>query len=246
MSHTAQFETEIRSLDLAQITARALGFDLNTVAQKQFVDTYYDGNVAVDACFEFPGLEYLDNGYNSSHGFIGRKGRNKAIGLKRTEKGTYSFVFDAWSICASNERSAIGEKFGTLGKWKEGEQKDSAGNVITGHISVGTAHVFMHEYVCQTAELYARSTFMNSERRHDNASGQTTIILTGGNLLPGEEIHVIAHADGTSTMAAVGFTGSRCKVATSPLESILGVQVNDELLGDYYHTVDGEHLKVEW
>lgn len=244
MSHTAQIETQIRSLDLAKLTAQALGYDLNL--SRSIVDTYYDGNVQVDAVFEFPDLRQREIHGEYIPGFAGRNGVNGAIGLKRNENGNYNFVFDAWSICSSNRESAVGEKFGSLGKWTGGKATTANGRVVNGHISTGSPNIFMHEYILQTGELYARSTFMNSVRNHDAASGQTTLVMTGGDLLPGEEIHLIAHADGTSTMAAVGFTGSRCKVATGPLESILGITVHDELLGDYYHTVDGEHLKTEW
>lgn len=237
MSHRTQLATEIKSIEAAIAAANALGIRvLNTKKVRNYYSTGDNGtnwsavdvvlSGATDKDIKSNGENWASEQYN--------------VGLKQQPDGTYAFVYDAWGIkdAWAGEDKAWCRRFGpTFGNWKSGDQ-DGMG----GHVGTGKPTRFLQEYGLQLGEAYARANFMDSVRNEDSQSGDVTLVLTGGDLLAGEEVHVIARADGTCTMAAIGFSGDRCKQATGPLESILGSITNEELTADYYHDRAGNHL----
>lgn len=99
------------------------------------------------------------------------------------------------------------------------------------------------EYGAAFAADYATANGMTAQRLPENEAGEVLTILTGGQLLPQEQVHVTSRRDGTSTIAAVGFQGKRCKEATGPLEAALGSLWTTEFTADYYHDSAMQHLK---
>lgn len=251
MSHTKKMTTCIRDLRIAALAAQALGLhvsDLNTV-KGYFAEgnaphnkrhtltamTITRKHLASQTAKMPDGTEYRYSDESSAQ-----------VGLRPGADGNYELVFDAWGISLAGQshyeqqehdgqmrnvripvNDPFANKFGdTFGAWYM---------VGSGHVSCGYPNLFLQEYARQFGLDYAARNFMGVTEEVDAATGDKTLILTGGNLMPGESIRLICRRDGSSTMAAGGFHGDRCMIATKPLEDALGVIWDTELTGDYYH-----------
>jgi hypothetical protein len=231
VSHNAKFEVVIKDIPTFQQAIRNTG---GTVFTKEKTFKAYYGD-RIDCEFTFTAQDYEKSCAQSRM----TQGYNR-IALVKESSGAYALRYDAWGINLRNKSGAenpvacFGDNFG--------RHRTEGG--VHYPLPESTPDKLLREYACLTAEKYAKQNFMRS-RREVKLDGSITVVLSGGNLKGSEQIHVIANADGSTTMAAVGFKGKRCEKATKPLEDILGVKVSDERLGDYFHEEDGTHIRMK-
>lgn len=224
MSHTTALKTAVKSLEIARLAAEALGLSLTEVGGTTGKRVkMYDGQQPKGLAAVLLPQSYKGN----TEDLWG-------VYLCKQADDTFEFAAD-WGYGLSRNATwaqKVADTGKTLLQYAFGEQREK--KFASEYERPRTCLPFLQEYGRQFGYLDAQFHGRSVEETMD-AHGARTLIMTDGDLLPGEAIHMTVNPDGSTTLAAVGFSGGRCKLATETLEAALGAVVNEEFKDEFFH-----------
>lgn len=219
MSHLSTIKTEIKSVELAKRTARALGVE---VLEDTHITWYGKRRTAAAAVFSPYATKADEQEYKDTHGYY-------TFGLQKAKDGTFEFVGDFSMMEGYNLRPGL-EKLGDP-LWWGGH--DYSGRQVK-KVAAKAPNLFMQEYALQAGEMGARMGGMKSVREKQ-ANGDVRLKVTGGAIPPGSYVQIVARRDGSSSYSAHGVKGPACLKVSDWAKNLLGTVTSQEFTQEFYH-----------